>query len=166
MEICNLSTKYTVRKLVQSDINIILDLSMKNDIFYRYHQPFVTKESIIYDMEALPPQKEYTDKFYIGFFEGVKLIAIMDIILDYPKEGTVFIGLFMTNIKYQGKGIGTMIIEECLSYMNYIGFKNCRLCIDKGNPQSEAFWIKNKFIKTGEEYPNDFSTYIPMERAL
>ena len=70
MEICNLSTKYTVRKLVQSDINIILDLSMKNDIFYSYHQPFVTKESIIYDMEALPPQKEYTDKFYIGFFEG------------------------------------------------------------------------------------------------
>lgn len=33
-------------------------------------------------------------------------------------------------------------------------------------PQSEAFWAKNGFIKTGEVYPNDHSAYLPMERLI
>lgn len=166
MNVDNLSEKYKVRKLTQNDMVIILELCSKNEIFYKYHPPFVTEESIIEDMKALPPNKEYKDKFYIGYFEKGKLVAIMDLILNYPKERVAFIGFFMMNIEYQKKGIGTSIIEECLKYLSNIGFEKLRLAIDKGNPQSEFFWTKNHFIKTGEEYPNDISTYIPMERML
>ena len=41
-----------------------------------------------------------------------------------------------------------------------------RLAYAKGNPQSEAFWTKNGFLKTGLEIPNDFSSYIIMEKEL
>lgn len=47
------------------------------------------------DLKALPEGKSLEDKFYIGFFENDSLIAIMDFILSFPKEDTVFIGLFM-----------------------------------------------------------------------
>lgn len=166
MNVGNLSERYNVRKLTPNDLIIILELCSKNKIFYKYHPPFVTKESIIEDMEVLPPDKEAKDKVYIGYFEKEKLVAIMDLILDYPQERVAYIGFFMINIDFQKKGIGTSIIAECFKYLSNIGFKKIRLAIDKRNPQSEFFWTKNNFTKTGEEYPNDISTYIPMERVL
>ena len=37
--------------------------------FYQYHPPFVTKESVLKDMKALPSGKNYDDKFYVGFLK-------------------------------------------------------------------------------------------------
>ena len=55
----------------------ILRLSESNPMFYEYCPPFVTRESILNDMKALPQGKTDAEKYYIGFFEGQKLIAIM-----------------------------------------------------------------------------------------
>ena len=33
------------------------------------------------------------DKYYIGYYKGKELIAIMDFIMAYPDEKTAFIGL-------------------------------------------------------------------------
>ena len=166
MNIERLSSKFAVRYLTSDDVDIIYNLSAKNKLFYEYHPPFVSRESILEDMDALPPGKEAKDKFYIGFFEKEKLAAVMDLILDYPKEKVAFLGLFMTEQDYQGQGIGTEIIQECSEYLTELGYSKIRLAIDKGNPQSEAFWTKNSFVKTGEEYPNEVSVYLPMERQL
>lgn len=86
MKLNLLSKSYKVRKLDKNDVDIIYDLSCENKLFYKYHPPFVTKESIMEDMEALPPKKNYNDKYYIGFFEGDSLAAYMDLILSYPTK--------------------------------------------------------------------------------
>lgn len=99
MEINNLSDTWNVRKLDREDIELIYDLMKDNTIFYQYHPPFVTRESILEDMEALPPGKEYDDKYYIGFFQDNSLVAIMDLILDYPTENIAFIGLFIREFR-------------------------------------------------------------------
>lgn len=166
MEIRNLSSTYTLRKLEKEDVDIIYDLSCKNTIFYQYHPPFVTKESIHEDMEALPPGKTYADKFYIGFFSGDTLAAVMDLILDYPRENIAFIGLFMMNMDLQGRGVGTAIIQDCAAHLAAMGYEKIQLGIDQGNPQSEAFWTKNGFRFTGRKIPNGFSAYLYMEREL
>ena len=166
MEIKNLSSKYDVRYLDKQDADIIYNLCSKNEIFYRYHPPFVTRESILEDMTALPPNKDFKDKIYVGFFKNDILVAIMDLILDFPKEQVAYIGLFMMNMAFQGQGIGTNLISDCLEYLSKSGYKKIRLAIDKGNLQSETFWTKNRFVKTGEEIPNGISAYIPMEKLL
>lgn len=166
MEIKKLSTKYCVRNLNKKDIDIILHLCSRNTLFYQHHPPFVIKERILEDMEALPPNKDYEDKAYIGFFDQTDLVAVMDLIFDYPKEKVAYIGFFMMDIRYQGKGLGTEMISDCCRCLSELGFRKIRLAVDKGNPQSNAFWTKNQFVKTGEEVPNDFSAYLPMERIL
>lgn len=166
MELNKLSTQYHVRFLEKEDVEIIYALCSGNELFYRYHPPFVTRESILEDMQSLPPDKEKEDQFYIGFFEGSGLVAVMDLILAYPGEEVAYIGFFMMNKEYQGKGIGTQIISECAKYLAGLQFEKIRLAIDQGNPQSEAFWMKNGFLKTGKEVPNDVSAYIPLERVL
>lgn len=145
MDINLLSKSYIVRRLGRSDIDRIYNLSCKNEIFYQYHPPFVTKKSILEDMEALPPKKSLEDKYYIGFFQNDFLVAIMDLILDYPTKEIAYIGLFMMHTKYQGKGIGSMIITQTADYLKVLNYKKIRIGVDKGNPQSYAFWIKNKF---------------------
>lgn len=166
MEIEKISIKYKVRKLDYNDVDMIYELCSHNELFYEYHPPFVSKESILEDMSALPPNKEDKDKFYIGFFDGEALIAIMDLILAYPDVKTAFIGLFMTDTSFQGKGIGSSIIEECLAYLKDLGYQKCKLAVDQGNPQSEAFWTKNKFVMTGEVRPQEKSAYLSMIRML
>lgn len=159
-----LSNKYIVRKLTEDDIGVIYDLSIDNKVYYEYHPPVVTNDSIIEDMNALPPNKEMADKYYVGFFgeKNNELVAIMDLILGYPKNDTAFIGLFMMDIRVQGKGVGSEIITECISYLKEKGFEKVRLGVDKGNPQSFHFWTKNQF-QVDESCKGK---YIVMERKL
>ena len=160
MNIKLLSNTFYVRRLSIEDADLIYNLSCKNKVFYQFHPPFVTRESIQEDIRALPAGKDYNDKYYIGFFEKETLVAIMDLILDYPTKDTAFIGLFMMDFEYQNKNIGSKIISECAKYLKILGFHKIRLGVDKENPQSNAFWKKNSFVVADE------SEYILMELAL
>lgn len=166
MNIQELSSKYYVRKLTENDVQDIYELSIGNPMFYQYCPPYVTKESILEDMKALPPKTDYKDKYYIGFFEQNKLVAVMDLISNYPKEDTAYIGLFMMRRSEQGKGIGSVIISECCQQIKTNGYQFVRLGFAKGNPQSESFWKKNGFKQTGIETDNGEYTAVVMERIL
>ena len=139
MEILKLSTKYKVRRLDKQDVDIIYDVSYP---------------------KALPPGKGEEDKLYLGFFEKETLVAVMDLILKFPEEETAYIGLFMIDIKYQNKGIGSHIIGEVTEQLKLCGYLKVRLGVDKGNPQSFAFWTKNQFKVVAEK------EYIIMEKKL
>ena len=77
MDIQQLSKQYTVRHLSPEDAAMIYEILRNHTIFYRYHPPLVTVESILDDMKALPPNKSYEDKHYIGFFQDTALLAVM-----------------------------------------------------------------------------------------
>jgi len=166
MEIQHLSNQYSVRNLLPADAGPVYEVLRGNTIFYKYHPPMVTVESILEDMEALPPNKGYEDKHYIGFFGEGTLVAVMDLIEHYPNPGTALLGFFAMNSNLQSQGIGTDIISDSVAYLAQVGFTKVRLGIDKGNPQSKAFWLKNGFAFTGETYESDGSTILVMERTL
>mgnify|MGYP000130676726 FL=1 len=70
MELQKVSRRYRIRLLQETDMDDILRLSESNPMFYEYCPPFVTRESILNDMKALPQGKTDAEKYYIGFFEG------------------------------------------------------------------------------------------------
>lgn len=160
MKLQALSETYTVRRLEPRDVDLLYELMRKNVLFYEYHPPFVTRESILADMKALPPQKQEADKFYVGFFDGEKLAAVLDLIVSYPDDSAAFIGFFMTDVQCQNQGVGTRIVTELCQCLRGLGYERVCLGVDKGNPQSRAFWTKNGFRLTGEK------TYLLMERKL
>lgn len=155
-----LSARYAVRRLSAADVEAVYALCRENRLFYDYHPPFVTRERILSDMAALPPGAEAQSKLFLGFFDGVRLIAILDLILGWPEEGLAWIGLFMTDVSAQGRGIGTAIMGELAERLRSMGIRALHLGVDRGNPQSAAFWRKNGFavLREGE--------YIVMERSL
>lgn len=160
MKLQALSETYAVRRLEPRDVDLLYELMRKNVLFYEYHPPFVTRESILADMKALPPQKQEADKFYVGFFDGEKLAAVLDLIVSYPDGSAAFIGFFMTDVQCQNQGVGTRIVTELCQSLKELGYKRVCLGVDKGNPQSRAFWTKNGFCRVGEK------TYVLMERQL
>ena len=127
-------------------------------------EPGVTRESIRADSRALPPGKTAADKYYLGYFQGDKLAAVLDLILDYPRAQTAFVGFFMLARRLQGRGVGSAIVAEALQALARQGYTHVRLGYVKGNPQSEAFWLKNGFRPTGIETRPASYTVVVLER--
>ena len=166
MEISRLSQRYRVRRLTAADVDAIYALSRENPLFYQYCPPFVTKESILNDMAALPPRTPRDCKYYLGYFREEKLIAVLDLILGYPNAATAFIGLFMMAKSEQGQGAGSRIITDCAAFLREEHFHSIRLAYAKGNPQSRAFWKKNQFTETGIVSQEATYTAVIMQRVL
>ena len=139
------SKKYVVRKLQKKDIPFILELCSKNTLYYEYCPPFVSYESIEEDMNAIPPNVVIERKYYVGFYDANKLLAVLDLIDGYPDRNLAFIGFFMCEVSVQNCGVGTKIITELLNVLKEYGYKSVQLAWVKGNPQAEHFWMKNGF---------------------
>ena len=149
-----LSNRYNVRKMNTNDVPLILSLCSNNEMYYRYYPPFPTEESIVRDLNALPPNKGKDDKYYLGFFDGSALIAVLDLIMSFPSKDIAFIGFFMCDKKVQNKGTGSSIIDELCVYLKQTNIHSIRLAFVKDNPQASHFWKKNGFkeiIKTEQD---------------
>ena len=92
--------------------------------------------------------------------ESGVLDAIMDLILGYPADDIAYIGLFMVDMGFQKKSTSSQIIMECAECLRTLGFRSIRLGVGMDNPQSNAFWKKNRFCAIGQ------GKYILMELAL
>ncbi len=160
------SKTYKVRKLNDDDITLVYNLSITNPNYYKYCPPLVTAKSIKNDMTSLPPNKVEEEKFYVGFFEKNELVALLDLIANFPENDMAFIGLFMVDKSHQGKGVGTKIISELCLFLKGLEFGYIKLAFAKGNDEAELFWKKNKFHKTNCENDNGDYVAVSMERKL
>lgn len=117
-------------------------------------------------MKALPPGKSYEDKYYLGYLDGGRLIAVMDYINAFPDDQTDFIGFFMVDSVLQKKGVGSDIIQELCEYLRQEGRRAIRLGWVQGNLQAEHFWKKNGFNETGAVSKTDLYSIVIAEKKL
>ncbi len=159
------SSIYNVRKMSESDLSQICRLMGENEQYYQYCGKSYSMEDVKNDLYTTPPGKTREDKYYVGFFDGEILTAVMDLIDGYPQDTIAFIGFFMMNKAYQGCGKGTEIIREICEFLKQKGMQKVRLGIDKENPQSNHFWKKNGFHSI-YEVEQDAGTIVVAERML
>ena len=141
----DLSKQYTVKQLTGTDVAAVYALCKENPLYYQYCPPFVTEDSIRADMKALPPRKTMEDKYYLGFYEGDVLLAVMDLILGFPNDETAFVGFFMMNKEYQDKGIGTELLAEFERNLKGMGIRETVLMT---NLEDEDFYKKRGFHRS------------------
>ena len=165
LDVQQFSKMFAVRKMYKKDAELIYAMTSKNLQYYEYCGRMNTLEDIYTDLVITPPGLERKDKYYVGFFEEEKLVAVMDLEDGFPDKVTAYIGFFMMNIEYQGKGIGTQLIAELFAYLKGVGFEKVQLGYDKGNPQSSHFWKKQKFQDI-REVQQDGGIIVAAERSL
>lgn len=141
-----ISSLYDVKEINTNQIEMVFDLFMTNTQYLNYCGVPVSRDIIAEDIVKCPKGFDKNNKHYLGYFEKGILIAVIDLLIGYPNDETVWIGFFMVNGNYSRKGIGTNIINEFTCYATSIGFKRVGLGFEITNPQSSYFWNKNGFI--------------------
>ena len=164
MDITQISKSYKVRILLEEDIEDIFKLCVKNTLYYYHCPPMITKDLVREDMYGLPKGKTLEDKYYVGFFDHHKLIAIMDLIDGYPHNQCAYIGFFMLDVDYQNKGIGTAIIYETIDFLKNKHFNEIQLGFVKTNPQAKGFWLHLGFKQCRDDV--DFGEYLVVPVSL
>ena len=165
LDITRLSSRYAVRFMSDPDADDILAFCLQNTQYYQYCGKQPSKELVLNDLHITPPGIEISSKYYVGFYDGTVLVAIMDLIVGYPSGDFGYIGFFMMNKQLQGNQIGSGIIQEVCQYLKEIGMTAVRLGIDKENPQSNHFWKKNGFHVI-KEVEQDEGTVLVAEKTL
>ena len=165
IDISMLSNQYIIRRLNDSDTDDILDFCQKNTMYYQYCGAEISKDQVLNDLHITPPGVDIADKYYVGFFNGEEMVAVLDLIDGYPEPAIGYIGFFMMNAALQGKQIGSAIIQDVCSYLKQIGKTAIRLGIAKDNPQANHFWKKNSFT-VSKEVEHDGWTIHVAEKKL
>ncbi len=165
IDLSKLSSRYRVRRMSDSDADDILGFCLQNAQYYQYCGRQADRDQVLGDLHIAPPGIGPSDKYYVGFYDGELLVAIMDLIDGYPGADTCYIGFFMMNARLQGRGIGSGIIRETCRYLKGAGFSTVCLAIDRDNPQSTHFWKKNGF-QVVREVARDGGALLVAERAL
>lgn len=154
------SSLFSVRSLTEADAQIVLNLYQTNPYFFKHCPPSPSLETVLADMRRLPTGKDKQDKHFVGYFDHEdKLVAVLDLVEKYPDEETAFIGLFMVDKTFQGKGLGSQLILELLNAVSTY-FDRVRLGYVETNEVAVAFWQKLHFIPTGERMQTEYYNII------
>lgn len=94
------------------------------------------------------------------------MTALLDLIAGYPAPDTAWIGWILLEQGCQGRGLGSLLVEELLEGLRGAGFTRVKLAYIKGNPQSRRFWQKNGFSPLRPEEAVDAGASVPIERLL
>ena len=159
---------HNMRYITEAEFADIAALCAGNPLYYEYYGcPPPTADEVHADLEALPPGKSKRDKYYLGVFgRNGQLAAVLDLIVGWPDAETAWIGFFMVDAALQGCGEGSRIISELLEALTGYGFRRAALGVVSGNPQAEAFWLKNGFYFYGEPRKDRSPVTRTMERIL
>lgn len=161
-----LNGELSVRELTAADIPKMLRVAQSNPLFYEYMRPDPTEETLAADLTALPPRRTLVDKHFFGWFDGERLVAMMDLISHHPKPEMAFIGWFILDGAHQGCGLGRRLIGDVLAMLKREGVTEVRLGRIEGNPQSEHFWHICGFAENGLGYDTEDYHVVVMAKTL
>ncbi|GAB2023443.1 GNAT family N-acetyltransferase [Pseudolactococcus yaeyamensis] len=120
----------------------ILALYQRNrDYFALSPNSAVTLAQVADDVQSGPAQIATENKRYFLLTDDKgRPLGVLDYVLGYPDEQTVFIGLLVVDKPLQGQGIGRAIVTEQIAYFRSIGMSKVRLAVLENNPNGLAFW--------------------------
>lgn len=161
-----LSRVYEVKRLGNEDIDDILALCISNPVYYQHCPPQPNRVSIAEDLKILPPDTSENQKYFIGYYLDTKLIAILDLITNYPKDHIAYIGLIMLDASVQKRGIGSQIVAKLSEVLKRDGYKTLELAYVKGYSEAKFFWEQNAFTPIGESTWRKTNETVKMIRNL
>ncbi|MBN1551667.1 GNAT family N-acetyltransferase [bacterium] len=138
---------FYARKLGKKDLVIIQQLLTKCQSYFKLVAGEAVNSEYSFDLlSKTPPDKTIDDKFLLGIFEdGFELIAILDIIRDFPAPGIWFLGLMLLEPDRRNQGLGHLIYDTLEDWMKREGAKSFRLGVVEQNPNAVKFWRRMGF---------------------
>ena len=132
--------QWDIRPVTEGDLEAVLALMEGNPEFFALDHRPASMENLRHDLVNLPPRCIPEQKNYVALWRDGKPEAILDLICGYPRERTLFIGLFMVEKSLQRQGLGRAVMEAMPKAADGAGLDSIRLGCLKGNEGAHAFW--------------------------
>lgn len=165
LDIKAFSSEYDVRRITENDISAVYKLCRENKHFYRYLGRVATKESLTEIISNVSDDSK-NGKYFVGFWDDDKLIAIADIIVGYPESNNAFIGWYVVEGNMQRQGIGSQIFADIRANLKTIGIDYISLGCVKENEVAMMFWKNLGFILTNDEKQVGKHTVVTYEKHI
>jgi ribosomal protein S18 acetylase RimI-like enzyme len=103
----------------------------------------------------VPEGKAPEDKAPFGVWDGDELVGLLDLLLRYPDDETIYIGLLLIDRDRQGQGVGAAAYQALERDLlpGWPWARRLRLSVVRANDQVLGFWRRLGFTETGEVRP-------------
>jgi ribosomal protein S18 acetylase RimI-like enzyme len=103
----------------------------------------------------VPEGSSPDDKAPFGVWHDGELVGVLDLLLRYPDDETVYLGLLLIDRAHQRQGIGTAAVQTLERDLlpRWPWARRLRLSVVRTNDQTLGFWRRLGFTETGEVRP-------------
>ena len=154
------------RRLKEEDLPELLTFCLENEAYFSYIRSTPQTETLRQQLTVLPTNTVPEQKFFIGLWEKNSLVAIADLIMDWPRAGVVYVGWFMVARALQSKGFGRHLEAQLSSWLKATGYHTLRLACVEDNLPGFAFWERCGFLPTGQRCNQDAYSVLLLEKEL
>ena len=138
--------RFMARDLRNDDAKMLDEFIIANRDFFETLTPNWATEYTGENILASPTGIKQTDRHLWGIFDGEKLIAIIDLIANFPSQKTWSLGQFIIDKNYRLKGIGIYLYDRVQTYI--LLNSDCgsiRITVPTSNTVAMQFWKRNGF---------------------
>lgn len=142
---------YDVRELTHDDEDQIYHLQKQHKAFFDLfldHQ--LTKREAISDLDEVPSEATAAQKHYLGLFTGDKLVATIDLTIDYPLPQLVWLGQYFVDETVISASEQAKILDQILSVLKKLMAVQVQLLVLKADQASQAFYDEAQFERLSD----------------
>ncbi|MDR2183841.1 MAG: GNAT family N-acetyltransferase [Clostridiales bacterium] len=149
--------QYGITPINEGNYAIARDVYFTNPEYFMLFGQVADDERILTTVRMLPEGFDIARKFFAGLCENGKAIAVIDLLMGYPNENEMWIGLFLVHGDFHGKGVGAAVFNGTARAARMVGLDSIHLGIFDTNKRALHFWQKMGF--TYERTKGDFLVY-------
>lgn len=156
---------WEIEPVRETDTAAVLALFQSDPAYFALDGGQPTGDSIREDMANLPPRCTMEQKHYLALGRDGRPAAVLDLVEGYPRERTLFVGLFFLDPALRRQGMGRAVMDAVVWSADKAGFDRVRLGCLQNNPDGHAFWTAMGFrdVREGRKLSDSSPVWI-MER--
>ena len=131
---------WEARPVTEDDVEAVTALFQTDPDYFAIEGPQPSPDSVREDRVNLPPRCELEQKYYLALWRGGTPAAVLDLVEGYPRERTLFVGLFFLSPALRRQGTGRQVVEAVLEAGKDAGLDSVRLACLMDNQAGHAFW--------------------------
>jgi ribosomal protein S18 acetylase RimI-like enzyme len=93
----------------------------------------------------IPPEKTLDDKFVFAIEKEARIVALVDVLMNYKEENVWWIGLLLIHPDMRGKGMGRQIVDFLRENFIHQGVREIRMGVLEENTPGQIFWKRMGF---------------------
>lgn len=140
-----------VRLTWPNDVARLQHLLDRCSDYYELHEGWPTpSDAGEYELIPVPSGFTQEDLFVFALDSGDALQAIIQLLRNYPRPGTWWVGLLVVAPEMRSRGIGSALVRHAIEAAAADGATTMRLAVSVHNPRGETFWTAAGFVPEGE----------------